>query len=99
MTATQPPITNLTPAQKRVVDLEEKLKKARALAQKQANKARSKELVIERQLEARRKLLVGSFMLTEGDPLQLVNSSGKSLADWLIRDDDRWLFGLDPIAK
>lgn len=99
MTATKPPIATLTPAQKRVADLEEKLKKARALAQKQANQVRSKELVIERQREARRKLLVGSFMLTEGDPLQLVNNSGKSLADWLIRDDDRWLFGLDPIAK
>ena len=99
MTATQPPIATLTPIQKRVVDLESKLKQARALAQKQANQARSKEQAIERQRETRRKVLVGSFMLADGDPLQLINSSGKHLEEWLTRDDDRWLFGLDPIAK
>ena len=95
----QPTISTLTPAQKRVVDLESKLKQARALAQKQANQAKSKELSIERQRETRRKMLVGSFMLTEGDPLLLVNRSGKKLSEWLTRDDERSLFGLDPIAK
>ena len=99
MSNTSPPISTLTPQQKRVVYLEEKLKQARALAQKQANLEKAKRRELERQLETRRKVLVGAFMLETGDPLLLVNQSGKTIEKWLTRDDDRWLFGLDPLSQ
>lgn len=95
----QPVTPVLTPAQKRVQQLEIKLKQAKALAQKQANAIKHKEQAANRQIETRKRVLLGAFMLSGGDPLQLVNGAGQSLAEWLTRDDERALFGLDPVNK
>jgi len=90
----------LTPAQKRVADLKAKLKQAQALAQKQAARARSKEVGEQRKAENRIKVLVGAFILDGAtDPLRLLNVKGQTLADWLTRDDERAVFGLAPLPK
>lgn len=98
MTDTKP--TPLTAAQKRVADLEAKLKQARALAQKQANKARAAEQGEKRKIETRQRVLVGAFMLDGAtDPAKLQNAKGQTLDQWLIRADERALFGLSVESK
>jgi hypothetical protein len=55
---------------------------------------------MERRLDVRRKILVGSFLLdrlksTGINPIDL-DYSGVRFQDWLVRDGDRAVFGLPP---
>lgn len=84
----------LTTAQKKVQDLEAKLKKARAAAQLQENKIKARQISEARKVETRKKVLVGSWILAGGDPLQFSNAAGVSLDTWLTRADEREIFGL-----
>ncbi len=102
MTNTTTPESALTPAQKRVAELADKLKKAKALAQKQASRIKSKEKAAVKKVDTRKKILVGAYVLQEmearGEPVERLNINGIIYADWLRRDDDRALFGLAPIT-
>jgi hypothetical protein len=101
MTETTAP--TLTAAQKRVADLELKLKQARALAQKEANRQRSKEAGVQRKIDTRRKVLLGSFVQSmhtkNGIHASQFTYESERFADFLKRDDDRALFGLGPVVK
>lgn len=103
MTETTKPPSTLTPAQKRVQDLEVKLKQARVLAQKQSNRARSKEQSANRQIDTRRKILLGAFVQAmqtkNGVHASMFTYESERFADWLTRDDERALFGLGPLEK
>lgn len=100
MTDTAKPST-LTTAQKRVIELEAKLKQARALAQKQANRERSKVQVLNRQIETRRKVLLGAFVQAmqtkNGVHASMFTYESERFSDWLTRDEERALFGLVPL--
>jgi hypothetical protein len=81
----------------KISSLELKLKQAKALAAKQSAKEQAAKIKQDRLLDARRKLLVGAFMLQGGDPLLLVNGQGQTLDLWLTRPDERALFMPDPL--
>jgi hypothetical protein len=91
----------LTPAQKRVVDLEFKLKQARNAVQKAAARQRAREVGVKRKIENRQKLLVGAFVLDQmhksGLGVSLLTYDGATFNEWLKRDDERELFGLEPL--
>lgn len=95
MIETAKPAPTLTPAQKRVQDLEIKLKQAKALAQKQANRVKTREHGIQRQIETRRKVLIGAYVLAKKPEI----TDSPDFASWLTRDDERALFGLAPVLK
>lgn len=84
----------LTAAQKKVQELEAKLKKARAVAQLQENKIKARQISEARRIDTRKKVLVGSWIFAGGDPLQFQNAAGVKLDAWLTREDERQLFGL-----
>lgn len=102
MTDTQKPST-LTAAQKRVVELEAKLKQARALAQKQANKAKAHEQGQQRKIDTRRKVLLGSFVQAmqtkNGIHAGQFTYESERFSDWLTRDEERALFDLQPVNE
>jgi len=74
-------------------------RKARLLAQLKAAARPSK---AERRLDARRKILLGAFVLDQLEALQespqRLEFKGKRFADWLVRDSDRACFELSPRA-
>lgn len=72
-------------------------RKAKLLAQLKAASRPSK---AERRLDARRKILIGAFVLDQlevrqEDPVGF-EFNGKRFADWLVRDTDRACFVLAP---
>lgn len=88
--------TPLTPAQKRVLDLEIKIKQAKALVQKQTNKLKAAQYGQKRKDDTRRKVLFGSFVLNmlekNGTPISDFRIGPDSFSDWVKRDDERALF-------
>jgi hypothetical protein len=70
-------------------------RKAKLLAQLKAVSRPSK---AERRLDARRKILLGAFVLDQLEVRQETPASfefnGKRFADWLVRPNDRAVFGL-----
>ncbi|MFN9507353.1 MAG: mobilization protein [Rubrivivax sp.] len=81
----------------------ERLKKelAQAEARQAAALARERMRIrsAERTRDTRRKVLLGAYALEAlgQASAQLYLGSGKTFAAWLVRADDRELFGLDPI--
>ena len=78
--------------------LEAKLKQAKARRSKQLAAERAKTAKVERAADTRRKVLLGAFVL---DQLQndtakaaAFEMSGKRFMDWLVRADEKALFGL-----
>lgn len=78
---------------------------SKKLAQLKARKVKAEQRTIysltkgDRAEVTRKKILVGSFLLSsDSDPLNL-KLGDKLFRDFLTRDDDRQLFGLEPLQK
>lgn len=79
--------------------LEIKLKQEKARLKKMEAANRAAEIKKQRANDTRKKILVGSFLLSSDfDPLNL-KVGDKLFRDFLVRDDDRQLFGLEPLQK
>lgn len=84
----------------RIKAQEEKLKQLKALKQKQEAQKRVAEAKRTRAQDTRRKVLVGAMMLDQMDKNEATKRSVMAELDaFLVRDDDRALFGLYPKAK
>lgn len=87
--------------EERIAAAEEKTKKLKSqLAAKNA-KARAAQKKVERKQDTRRKVLVGAIILSrigKGEPWP-EDDLFTMLESELTRDDDRALFGFDPIPK
>jgi len=93
-----------TALQKIEASIEEQQKRlAQLKAKKQAIEARDKaaEQKEKRAIDTRRKILLGSFVLSRASTISLssLNIGGAALSDYLTRDDDRALFGFEPLPK
>ena len=81
----------------------QKKKLAQLQAKRQAIEARNKaaEQKEKRAIDTRRKILLGSFVLSRASMINLstLNIGGVALSDYLTRDDDRALFGFEPLPK
>lgn len=89
--------TKLTAAEKdakRVADLQDKLKQAKARVQKRNSTLRHSEQAAARKIETRKNVLIGVFVVHKMP--ELVRSA--EFASWLTRDDERALFGLPPLT-
>lgn len=86
---------NLERAEKRIKELEEQLRQAKALKQKVEARARAEAAKKKRAEDTRRKVLLGAFLLQqmESDPATHA-SVLRGLQGFLTRPDDRELFGL-----
>lgn len=90
--------TKLTAAEKdakRVADLQDKLKQAKARVQKRNSTLRHSEQAAARKIETRKKILMGAHLF-EKHPTY---AQSAEFTSWLTRDDDRALFGLPPNEK
>lgn len=93
-------ISNIEKAQKRVKNLEEKLKQAKALKQKAEARVKAAESKQKRAADTRRKILVGAAILAKVERgewpkdkmLEMMNQQ-------LTRADDRLLFDLPAIEE
>lgn len=84
----------------RIKAQEEKLKQLKALKQKQEAQKRAAEAKRTRAEDTRRKVLVGAMMLDHMEKNEATKTSVMGKLDaFLIRDDDRALFGLKPVQK
>lgn len=84
-----------------IASLEQKLKQAKALKQKQEARQRAIDAKLKRTADTRRKVLLGAFLLEHMEragknPLAF-SFEGKRFEPWLTRDDDRILFGAQPL--
>ena len=81
----------------------QKKKLAQLQAKRQAIEARDKaaEQKEKRAIDTRRKILLGSFVLSRASMISLstLNIGGAALSDYLTRDDDRALFGFEPLPE
>lgn len=89
---------------KRIEELELKLKQAKALKNKQEAQKRAALTKIERAKETRKKILAGSLMLhlmaQEGEEgAKWKHALGRRLDEWLTRADDRALFNMQPTPE
>ncbi|MDW5419190.1 mobilization protein [Iodobacter sp. CM08] len=89
---------------KRIEELELRLKQAKALKNKQEAQKRAALAKIERAKETRRKILAGSLVLhlmaqegEEGEKWK--HALGRRLDEWLTRNDDRELFNMPPLPE
>lgn len=88
-----------TPRAKQIQALRARLAALQAQEQAAAARARAAASKASRSLDAKKKILVGSFMLWGlGDRVLEVTLDGQSLAQWLTRDGERALFNLPPLA-
>lgn len=93
-------ISNIEKAQKRVKNLEEKLKQAKALKQKAEARVKAAESKQKRAADTRRKILLGAAILAKVERgewpkdkmLEMMNQQ-------LTRADDRLLFDLPAIEE
>lgn len=85
---------------KRQERLKEKLKQTKNEMAQRERQRKEKERRKERAIETRRKELVGAFFLDEAkrDP-QIAMKLQAGLDSFLVRDDDRALFGLPPLSE
>lgn len=89
---------------KRIEELELRLKQAKALKNKQEAQKRAALAKIERAKETRKKILAGSLMLhlmaQEGEEgAKWKHALGRRLDEWLTRADDRELFNMQPLSE
>jgi predicted 2-oxoglutarate/Fe(II)-dependent dioxygenase YbiX len=86
---------NIEKAQKRVTDLEEKLKQAKALKQKVEARAKAAESKQNRAADTRRKILVGAAILAKVERGEWPKDKMlEMMSQQLTRVDDRALFDL-----
>lgn len=79
----------------RIKAQEDKLKKLKALKQKQEAMKRSAEVKLNRANDTRRKILIGAMMLDHMEKNEATKTSVMTKLDaFLSRSDDRELFGL-----
>ncbi|NHZ45034.1 mobilization protein [Massilia aquatica] len=91
---------NIEKAQKRVKDLEEKLKQAKALKQKVEARSKAAENKQKRAADTRRKILVGTAILAKIERGEWPKDKMlEMMSQQLTRDDDRALFDLAAIEK
>ena len=91
---------NIEKAQKRVKDLEEKLKQAKALKQKVEARTKAAENKQKRAADTRRKILVGAAILAKVERGEWPKDKMlEMMGQQLTRDDDRALFDLTPIEE
>lgn len=78
----------------------EKLAQLKALKAKQDAQARAEKAKKDRAADTRRKVLLGAMVLEnmQRDP-ETNTAMNVQLDGWLTRDDDRALFGLQPLKK
>lgn len=89
-------ISNIEKAQKRVKDLEEKLKQAKALKQKAEARVKAAESKQKRAADTRRKILVGAAILAKVERGEWPKDKMlEMMSQQLTREDDRALFDLD----
>jgi len=89
-----------TPRAKKIEALRARLAALQAEEQAAAARARAAASKASRTRDAKKKILVGAFMLWGlGDRVLEVTLDGQSLAQWLTRDDERALFNLPPLAS
>lgn len=93
----------LEATREKIKTLEQKLKQAKALAQKQEAIAKQRELLKageeSRREDTRKKILIGAYvMAVTHDLLMLGQDTDLSFVEWLskARDDEKSLFGLQP---
>lgn len=96
--------TKKTPVQKakeRAEALAKQAQQARAKAQRLEAKARAMQAGAERSRDTKRKVLIGAYVMAQakaqGWELAALNIGQQTLADYLVRDEDRALFSLPPI--
>lgn len=87
----------------KIQQAEERLKQLKALRQQQAARARALESKKARQEDTRRKILLGAFVLDAGGLSPSAAGSfevrGRRFSEWLQREDERALFGLQPLPE
>lgn len=86
--------------EEKIQELEKELKQAKALAAKKKSLEKAQLAQAERAKDTRKKILLGAFILDGGvDPLSLLNQKGFNLDQWLLRDDERAIFGLKSLTE
>ena len=88
-----PPLTPAQKARKRADALAVEAQQARAKAQRLEAAERAREAGVRRAEDTRRKVLLGAYVL-QARP-DIVHSP--EFGGWLTRDDDRRVFGLQPL--
>ena len=86
--------------EEKIKKLEERLKQAKALKQKQDARTRAAEMKKKRAEDTRRKILAGAAILSAIESNEAEKAKFMALVEaTLTRDDDRALFGLPPLAS
>ena len=91
-------VPTLTPAQKaraRADALAVEAQQARAKAQRLEAVERAREAGVRRAEDTRRKVLLGAYVLQNMPHI----AHAPEFGDWLTRDDDRRVFGLQPLPQ
>lgn len=88
------------PRAKKIEELQQRLARLQAEQRAAEARARASASKISRAQDTRRKVLLGAFLLDQLGPSGVSGLSvhGRSLASWLSRNDDRSLFGLQPLS-
>lgn len=90
--------TSIERAQQRIKDLEGKLRQAKELKQKVEARIKSVEVKQNRADDTRRKILVGSTILSKVERGEWPKEKMlEMMGQQLTRDDDRALFGMPPL--
>lgn len=79
--------------------LETKLKQEKARKLKMEAVKKAAETKKQRAMDTRKKILVGSFLLNNFSEPRELKIGEKLFKDFLVRDDDRELFGWKPLPK
>ncbi len=99
---TTPKKTALQKAKERADALAKQAQQAKAKAQRLEAQARAKQAGAERARDTKRKVLLGAYVLSQaraqGWELSALSIGQQPLSDYLTREDDRALFGLQPLA-
>lgn len=74
----------------------EKLKAKKAQIEAQIQMAKAREKVTERKKDVRRKILAGAYYLDRINKEKAFDELTKAMDGYLVRDNDRILFGLSP---
>ena len=98
-------MTALDAARARAQDLAKKAAQAKAKAQKLEQKIKSLEAGKARAIETRQKILLGAYLLAQakktgsGYDFSRMTFGEVTLDSYLVRDDDRQIFGLPPRSE
>lgn len=90
-----PPLTPAQKARKRADALAVEAQQARAKAQRLEAAERAREAGVRRAEDTRRKVLLGAYVLQARPDI----AHSPEFGDWLTRDDDRRVFGLQPLPQ